>query len=79
MKIKFKNDERCKYFEYGNYQFFAYRQGKEGYTLNASMWYHVPDQYQTNKYCSKRVNIAYEPPCSLDKIRERIIQFLNAN
>jgi hypothetical protein len=76
MKIKFNNSVGCKHFAHGDYHFFANRQGKDGYTLQVSQWYHVPDQYQINKLCSKRVNIAYEPPCSLDKIRERIINFL---
>jgi hypothetical protein len=76
MKLKFKSEDGYKYLTFGPFEFFANRQGKEGYTLEVHEWYKVPDEYQSNKHFSRRVNIAYEPPCSLDKIRERIINFL---
>jgi hypothetical protein len=77
MQIKFKSEDGYKYFTFGPYEFFANRQGKDGYTLEVHEWYHVPDEYLLNKHFSRRVNIAYEPSSNLDRIRERIIQFLN--
>jgi hypothetical protein len=76
MTIKFKNEEGCKYFTFGPFEFFANRQGKEGYTLEVHEWYKVPDEYQSNKHFSRRVNIPYQPAANLDTIRERIINFL---
>jgi hypothetical protein len=77
MKIKFKSEDGYKYFTFGPYEFFATRQGKDGYTLEVHEWYHVPDEYLLNKHFSRRLNIPYEPSSNLDRIRERIIQFLN--
>ena len=76
MQIKFKNEEGCKYFTYGPYEFFANRQGKDGYTLEVHEWYHVPDEYLANKHFSRRVTIPYEAPSNIDRMRERIINFL---
>jgi hypothetical protein len=79
MQIKFTNEEGCKYFAHDSYQFFANRQGRDGYTLQIYEYYHVPDAHQINRYCSRRVQIPYEPASDLKAIRERIIQFINQN
>ena len=79
MQVKFTNEEGCKYFAHGPYEFFANRQGKDGYTLEIYEYYHVLDTYQANRYCSRRVQIPYEPTSPLNVIKERIIHFINQN
>ena len=78
MDIKFKSEDGCKIVRIGKYEFFAYQQGKEGYTLEIDEWFHVPHEYIANKYCSRKVQegIPYESPCNIARIRERITNFL---
>lgn len=78
MDIKFKSQEGCKYVAIGKYQFFANKQGRDGYSLEIAEWYHVPDKYIMNKCFSRNVDegIPYEAPCNIARIRERITNFL---
>lgn len=78
-KIKFISEGADKYYRFGNYEFFATKQGREGYTLSASMWYFVPDKYLLNKCFSKTLHLEYAPPTSLDNIRTRIAQIIANN
>lgn len=75
-KIKFISEGADKYYRCGNYEFFATKQGREGYTLSASVWYFVPDEYLLNKCFSKTLHLEYAPPTSLDNIRTRIAQII---
>ena len=75
-KIKFTTEGADKYYRFGNYEFFATRQGREGYTLSASMWYFVPDKYLLNNCFSMTLQLDYAPPTSLDNIRTRIAQII---
>lgn len=77
MKIKFKSEDGYKSYICDNYEFFATKQGRDGYTLAVYEWYTIEDDYQANRYGSRRVQIPYEAPCSLDRVRERIANFLN--
>jgi hypothetical protein len=79
MEIKFITEGADKYFRFDKYEFFAYKQGRDGYSLEVHEFFHVADKYQLNKYCSRKVHIPYEPECNLKAIRERIIQFINQN
>ena len=78
-KIKFVSEGADKYYRFGNYEFFATRQGREGYTLSASMWYFVPDKYLLNNCFSMTLQLDYAPPTSLDNIRTRIAQIIANN
>ena len=70
-KIKFVSEGADKYYRSGNYQFFATKQGREGYTLSASVW--------NLQGFSKTLQLGYAPPTSLDNIRERIAQIISNN
>lgn len=70
-KIKFISEGADKYYRFGNYQFFVTRQGREGYTLSASVW--------NLQGISKTLQLDYAPPTSLDNIRERIAQIIANN
>jgi hypothetical protein len=76
MNIQFKNEDGCKFYQHGNYQFFANRQGADGYTLEVAEFYHVPDKYISNRYCLRDLPTTYEAPSNLDRIRERIIEII---
>lgn len=75
MIIKFKSEDGYKSFICDNYEFYATKQGRDGYSLEVWEWYHVEDKYQANKYMSRRVQIIYEPPCNIERIKERINSF----
>ena len=77
MKIKFIQEDGYKSFREGKYEFYVTKQGMDGYTLEAWEWYHVEDKYIANKYCTRRVSIPWEMPSNLDRIRERISEFIN--
>lgn len=70
-KIKFVSEGAEKYYRFGNYQFFATKQGREGYTLSASVW--------NLKGFSKSLQLEYAPPTTLDNIRTRIAQIIAQN
>jgi len=78
-KIKFVSEGADKYFKFGNFEFFATKQGREGYTLTASKWFFVPDEYLLNKCFSKTLQLEYAPPTTLDNIRTRIAQIIAQN
>ena len=75
LKIKFTNETGCKYFKYGNLEFFANGNNKDGYTLEVSEFYHVPHEYILNKYCSRdyKTNFDYMP-VNIDTIRKQILE-----
>ena len=75
-KIKFENYEGTKYYFYGPFEFFVNR-NENKYTLTIDRMIHVPDAYQINKTCSKRVEYPKHEPIDLDTIRTMITNFIN--
>ena len=76
MKIKFQSVEGDKFFRYDKYEFHATRQ-TQGYSLVVYEWYYVEDNYIANKCFSRRVPITWEMPSNIDRIRERIVEFIS--
>ncbi len=76
-KIKFTNETYCKYFGFKTLQFFANGTNKEGYRLQVEEFYHIPDQYQLNRFCSRhyKTNFARES-VNLDTIRKQILEVI---
>jgi hypothetical protein len=79
MKINFENQEGCKVYRHGIYEFIANRQGRDGYSLEIWEWYKVQDTYIANKYYTRRMQIPYEPSSNIARIKERIINFITNN
>jgi hypothetical protein len=77
MKIKMQSEDGYKMYRHGQFEFFATRQGRDGYSLEVYEYVPVADKYMANRYTSRRVQITYEPPCNIERIKERINSFLN--
>lgn len=76
--IKFINEGGDKYYSHGRYEFFVIRQ-TQGYSLKVAEWYHSPHPYIVNQHFSRSVEIEYEAPAPIARIRERIADFLEKN
>ncbi len=75
--IKFTNETGCKYYQCENLQFFANGNNKDGYRLQVNEFYHVPDQYQVNKFCSRhyKTNFGYQS-VNIAEIRNQILEVI---
>jgi hypothetical protein len=76
-EIKFHQEDGYKMYRNGNMEFFAVKQGNEGYTLEVYEYVHVAHEYMLNRFISNIVRIPYEAPCKIDRIKERIIELIN--
>ena len=76
-KIKFINETHCKYYRFKTLEFFANGTNKDGYTLQVEEFYHVPDQYQINKFCSRNYKTNFDwHPVNIDTIRKQILEVI---
>lgn len=76
-KIKFINEKHCKYYRFKTLEFFANGTNKDGYTLQVEEFYHVPDKYQINKFCSRNYKINFDwHPVNIDTIRKQILEVI---
>ena len=73
-KIKFQYEDGCKIYRKGNMEFFARKISKHGFTLQVYEYF-IDVFFNVRRIVTKKVEIPYEAPCKLDRIRERISEF----